>query len=194
MANGSAQITGTMLQLTNGGQTEAGSGWYPEKVGVAKFGTSFDFQLPTSAADGFTFTLQNDGGGYLALGGNGSAYGYQGIGNSVAVAFGFYESGVTDAESVGVYTGGASPHSASLNMIGSGLNLHSGDIFHAQIAYSNGTMTVTLTDKNTGATGSVNFSVDVVGAVGGSNAYAGFTGSTGALTSTQNILNWTYTN
>jgi hypothetical protein len=55
-------------------------------------------------------------------------------------------------------------------------------------------MTVTLTDKVTGATVSETFTVNVASSVGASTAYVGFTGSTGAFTSVQNILDWQFVN
>ena len=37
------------------------------------------------------------------------------------------------------------------------------------------------------------YAVNLVGAVGGPSAFVGFTGATGDLTGTQQILSWTYT-
>jgi hypothetical protein len=95
---------------------------------------------------------------------------------------------------VGVYTGGVSPQGNSVSLVGSGLNLHSGNPFHAHIVYSGNTLTLTLTDKTTSATVTKTFAVNIASSVGGTTAYVGFTGSTGAYTSIQNILDWTYTN
>jgi hypothetical protein len=192
--NGSAALSKGALQLTNGGTGQAGTGWYPTKVSVGGFTTDFDFQLPTSTADGFTFTIQNYSKGQYALGGNGSGLGYQFITNSVAVAFNLYQSGVTNAESVGVYTGGGSPQSNAVSLSGTGINLHSGDPFHVHMTYSGTTLTVTLTDKTTAATVTETFNVNIASSVGGSTAYVGFTGSTGGLTAVQNILDWTFAN
>ena len=190
--NGSAELSGTMLQLVNGGTAEAGAAWYPTPVSVNGFTTAFDFQLPTSTADGFTFTIQNYRKGVSSLGANGSGLGYQLITNSVAVAFNLYASGVTNAESVGVYTNGVNPQGSSVNLAGTAVNLHSGDPFHVLITYSGTTLTVTLTDKTTSATVAETFTVNIPSSVGASTAYVGFTGSTGGFASTQNILDWTY--
>jgi hypothetical protein len=192
--NGSAALVGTSLQLTNGGYAEAGSAWYAKPVSVNGFTTDFDFQLPSAEADGFTFTIQNSSRGIYAKGGNGSGLGYQTINDSVAVAFNLYESGATNAESVGVYTGGASPQGGAVNLLGTGINLHSGDAFHIHMVYSGNTLTVTLTDKMTSATVTENFSVNIQSNIGGNSAYVGFTGSTGGLTSVQNILGWSFSN
>jgi len=192
--NGSAAVTGNALQLTNGGTAQAGSAWFPTKVSVNGFVTDFDFQLPTSAADGFTFTIHNSAKLNWAMGGNGSGLGYQFIDNSVGVTFDMYQAGVVNAESVGVYTGGVSPQGSSTSLVGSGLNLHNGNPVHAHIVYSGTTLTVTLTDKTTSASTTLSFNVNIAKSVGGSTASVGFTGSTGAMTAIQNILNWTYTN
>jgi len=192
--NGSAGIVGTNLQLVSGVAGQAGTAWYPDKVEVSDFATQFDFQLPASTADGFTFTLQNEGAGTWALGGNGSGLGYSGITSSVAVSFNFYQPGVANAETLSVLTGGSTATAMSVNLAGSGINLHGGDAFRAQIAYRAGGLMVTLTDKASGVTNTSAFKVDVPGIIGSTSAYAGFTGATGAATSVQNILNWTYTN
>ena len=192
--NGTAALVGNSLQLTNGGMAQAGSAWFPTKVSVNEFVTDFDFQLPTSASDGFTFTIQNSSKLCWSIGGNGSGLGYEFIDDSVAVAFNLYEPGVTNASTVGVYTGGVSPQGGAVNLQALGLNLHSGDPFHAHIVYSANTLTLTLTDKTTSVTTTQNFNVNIANSVGGSTATVGFTGSTGAYTAIQNILDWTYTN
>jgi hypothetical protein len=192
--DGTAALVNGALQLTNGGTAQAGSGWYPTKLTVSEFMTDFDFQLPTSTADGFTFTIQNGSHGLSSIGGNGSGLGYEFITNSVAIAFNLYTSGVTNAESVGIYTGGISPQGNAINLAGTGVNLHSGDAFHVHIVYSGTTLLLTLTDKVTAATVTEAFTVNIPSSVGANTAYVGFTGSTGGLTSTQNILDWTFSN
>ena len=87
--NGSASLSGTSLQLTNGGLDEAGSAFYASPVNIQSFNTDFKFQLTNPAADGFTFTIQNAG--PTAVGGDGGYLGYGGIGKSVAVKFDLYQ-------------------------------------------------------------------------------------------------------
>jgi hypothetical protein len=79
-------------------------------------------------------------------------------------------------------------------LAGTGVNLHSGDAFHVHIVYSGTTLLLTLTDKVTAATVTEAFTVNIPSSVGANTAYVGFTGSTGGLTSTQNILDWTFSN
>jgi hypothetical protein len=192
--NGTAVVVGNSLQLTNGGKVQVGSAWFPTKVSVNGFVTDFDFQLPTSVSDGFTFTIQNSSKLCWSMGGNGSGLGYEFIDNSVAVAFNLRDSGAANTPTVGVYTGGVSPQGGTVNLQALGINLHSGDPFHAHIVYSGNTLTLTLTDKTTSAATTQSFNVNIAKSVGGSTATVGFTGSTGAFTAIQNILNWTYTN
>jgi len=191
--NGSAKLVNNKIQLTNGGTGQAGTAWYPTKVSVSHFTTDFDFQLPTSTADGFTFTIQNARKADHALGGNGGALGYQGVSKSVAVAFNLYQSGISNAQLMGTYTGGASPQGKSISLQGSGINLHSGNVFHAHILYAGTTLTITLTDTKTEVRTTKSFTVNIPSSVGSDTAYVGFTGSTGSRTSIQNILGWTFT-
>jgi hypothetical protein len=56
------------------------------------------------------------------------------------------------------------------------------------------TLTLTLTDTTTGKTFTNAYSgYNIPQLVGGNTAYVGFTGGTGSLTATQDILSWTYT-
>ena len=192
--NGTAALSGSTLQLVNNQVGAAGSAWFPTKVSVTEFTTDFDFQLPTSNADGFTFAIQNASQKAWAMGGNGGGLGYEFMTNSVALSFDLYQSGVNNAELMGVYTGGVTPQGSSVSLTGTGLNLHSGDPFHVHIVYAGTTMMVTVTDNSTGASFTTSFTVNVASSVGASTAYVGFTGSTGSLTSTQNILDWTFHN
>jgi len=192
--NGSAQLIGNILQLTNGGAGEQSSAWFSTPLPVSGFTADFDFQLPTADADGFTFAIQNSSKGKWAVGGNGSGLGYQGINKSIAVTFDLYQNGVANSENVGVYTGGAAAKGNSVNLANSGINLHNGDLFHVHIVYSGTTLKLTITDTTTAASYTGSFTVNVVGSVGASTAYVGFTGSTGAMTSTQNITNLTFSN
>ena len=189
MVNGTTLNAGS-LQLTDGGLNEARAAWYENQVPVQNFTTDFNFQLTNPNADGFTFTLQNAGVG--ALGGQGASLGYQGIADSVAVKFDLYNNSGEGSDSTGVYTGGAIPTLPATDLSSTGINLHSGDLFHAHITYNGTTLTLTLTDTQTGAAVTENYTVNIPSAVGSNTAYAGFTAGTGGSSATQKILNWTY--
>ena len=190
--NGNASLAGNSLELTNGGVSEASSAFYASPVNIQSFTTDFTFQLTNPAADGFTFTIQNIGPG--ALGTDGGQLGYAHIGDSVAVKFDLYQNtGDPSNNSTGLFVDGAYPSGpTSIDLTGSGINLHSGDTMDAHITYNGTTLILTITDLVTHATWSHPFTIDIPGTVGGSTAYIGFTGATGGLTSTQQILSWSY--
>ncbi len=196
--NGSATISGSDAQLTNSGTYEAGSVFSSSAVNVAQFNTSFQFQSTagTSTADGFTFTIQ--GASPTALGGYGGALGYgaagsaSAIGNSVAIKFDLYSNAGEGPDSTGIYENGATPTTPSTDLTSTGINLHSGDIFNVAMAYNGTNLVVTITDTTTKATATQTYPVNIP-AYTGSSAYVGFTAGTGGLTSTMNILNWTFT-
>jgi LysM repeat protein len=188
--NYGASVTGGMLQLTDGGANEERSAWFATKVPVAAFTTNFTFQLLNASADGMTFAIQGDN--IWALGDPGGGLAYQGIANSVAVKFDLYNNAGEGNDSTGLYTGGAAPTVPSVDLSSTGINLHSGDIMNAQLVYDGTNLTMTLTDTVTNGTVTEVFPVNIPSLVGGSTAYVGFTGSTGGLTATQNVLSWTY--
>jgi hypothetical protein len=191
---GAAGLTSGALELTNGGNNEAGAVWYATPVDVQAFTTDFNFQVtPAGAntADGMTFTIQNDG--VAVAGDGGGGLGYQGIGSSVAVKFDLYSNAGEGPDSTGFYTDGAAPTVPAIDMTASGVNLHSGDILHAHITYDGTTLTLTLTDTVTNASFTTSTAINIPATVGGNTAYVGFTGGTGGATAIQEILNWTYT-
>ena len=179
------------LQLTDGGSQEARAVWTQAPVNVQNFTTDFSFQETAANADGFTFAIQNAG--PKALGGNGGALGYRGIGSSIAVKFDLFNNSGEGADSTGFYINGANPTVPALDMTASGVNLHSGDLLHAHITYDGTTLTLTLTDTLTGASFTASQAINIPATVGGNTAYVGFTAGTGGLSAIQQLLNWTYT-
>jgi hypothetical protein len=197
--NGSTQLNGTRLRLTDGGFFEASSAFFNTPQNVQSFTTNFSFQMTNPNADGMTFTIQNAG--LTALSGNGGGLGYGsfspsngiiGIGKSVAVKFDLFNNAGEGTNSVGLYTDGASPTIPSVTL-GGGVNLHSGDVFNTQITYNGTTLTLTITDASVPAdTFTTSWTVNIPPIVGANTAYVGFTAATGGLTATQDILTWTY--
>jgi hypothetical protein len=191
----SSKIVASNLQLTDGGKSEAASIFAITPVNVARFTTSFNVQLlngTNPSADGMTFTIQNTG--LKALGGNGGNLAYNGITKSVAVKFDLYSNSGEGANSTGLYTNGANPSTTnSINLTGTGIDLHSGHVLNVSMAYDGTTLLVTIIDTVTQAKATQSYAVNIPAIVGGNTAYVGFTGSTGGLTATQNVLNWTYT-
>jgi hypothetical protein len=190
--NGSSAYSGSKLRLTNGGTNEAASAFYTTKVNAATFTDTFQVQMTNPQADGFTVCLQS--GSPTAIGGFGIGLGYQGIANSIAVKFDLYNNNGEGNDSTGLYINGASPTTPSTDLTNTGINLHSGDIFTIVLSYNGTTLTVNETDTVTGATATQNYPLNLAAAIGSSQVYAGFTGGTGGLGCTTDILNWTYGN
>jgi hypothetical protein len=194
--NGSAVVSGSLAQLTNGQGNEAGSAFFNTRIGVSSFANDFTFQLVNPLADGITFTIQTDG--PTALGpaggdlGYGSGSGGSSILKSVAVKFDLYNNQGEGVDSTGIYTNGAAPTIPSIDMTGSGVDLHTGDIMAVHMTYNGTRLAMTVTDTVTNAVFTKSWPIDIASIVGSKKAYVGFTAGTGGETATQNILTWTY--
>jgi hypothetical protein len=187
--NGSASIQDGRIRLTDGAYNEAGSAFAAQPIDVTHFSTTFRFKLTNATADGFTFTIQ--GNSASSLGGGASGLGYEGIGSSVAVKFDLFNNSGEGIDSTGLFVDGASPSEpGSIDLSGTGIDLHSGAIFDATVNYDGVTLAVTIADTRTGARASQSYTVDIPGTVGGTTAYVGFTGGTGGATAVQDILSW----
>jgi hypothetical protein len=188
--HGSAAIVGTTLRLTSGAPAQSAVAWSNAPVPVSAFTADFTFQLPTSTADGFTFTIQNAPAGTWAIGSNAGGFGYSGISNSVAIKFGLYSDATNSMVSqTGLLENGQSTSAQSIDM-SSNLSLHAGHLYSVHLVYAGTTLAETVTDTNTGGVFTHSYSVNIPSIVGGSSAYVGFTGSTGGFTSVQNLLTW----
>ena len=189
--NGSAVAQDdTRLQLTNGGLWQAGSAFWGIPIGIQAFTTTFEFQLSSAQANGFTFTIQNMG--PRSLGGNSAGLGYQGIQQSVAVKFNFYNYENEGSDSTGVYTNGEAPVLPTIDISPSGIQLASGDSIQAQITYDGTTLTLMMLDLVTNKTFTTSQAINIPQVVGANTAYVGFTGGSGGLSASQKILSWTY--
>jgi hypothetical protein len=188
--NGSASINNNQLELTNG-PSQAGSAFWNAPIDIQAFTTSFEFQLTQAQANGFTFTIQNTV--PAALGGDSAGLGYQDIQKSVAVKFNFYNYNNEGSDSTGFYTDGQAPVTPTIDISPSGIQLNSGDAIQAQIIYDGTTLTLNLQDLTTNNTFTTSTKINIPQTVGGASAYVGFTGGTGGLSATQDILNWSYT-
>ncbi len=201
--NGSSAISGTALQLTNGGKYQAASAFTSSTVSVAKFTTSFDFQLSAgaSAAHGFTFTLQGQGSNALGQSGGGLGYGNDYIPGaavvrkSVAVKFDLYNNEGEGSNSTGLFINGANPtyNPSVSDLTSAGVDLHGGDIFNVMMSYDGMKLSVTIKDTLTLKSATQIYAINIPSMVGGNTAYVGFTAGTGGATATQKILDWTYT-
>lgn len=197
--NGSSAINGNLLQLTTYGKMYESASAFAGPVDVTHFNTQFEFQLSpgTHIADGFTFTLQNQG--PTALGGFGRELGFGktttegGVESSIAVKFDLYNNAGEGVDSTGVYAQAGDPTAVgSINLANTGIDLHDGDLFLATLSYDGAVLTQTITDTQSGASVTEHYTINIPEEVGGATAYAGFTAGTGYLTATQDIVNWTY--
>src|SRR5271155_4053358 len=111
--------------------------------------------------------------------------------NSVGIKFDLFNNAGEGPDSTGMYIDGAAPTVPAIDLTPPGINLHSGDIFNAQLNYNGSTLTVVITDTVTNASATQNYTVNIP-AITGKNAYVGFTASSGGSTAIQEILNWSY--
>ncbi len=176
--------------MTDGNPDEARSAFFTTPVNIQQFVTNFQFQLLDPNSDGFTFTIQ--GNSPTALGWAGSYLGYGPIPNSVAVKFDLFNNAGEGTDSTGLYINGATPTVPAIDLSSTGIHLHSGDIFNAQLSYDGITLTVVITDTVTNATATQTYTVDIPYIVAGPTAWVGFTGSSGGQSAIQEILNWSY--
>ncbi len=196
--NGNAQLDGSALELTDGNFSEASSAWYATPVNIQNFSTDFTFQIsPGTTADGFTFALQNNSTAALGTLGGGLGYGTDIAGNpggipaSLAVKFDLYDNLGEGINSTGLYVNGAPPNTPAINLASSGIDLHSGDTFAVHMTYDGTNLVMSITDTVTNAMFTHTWPIDIPATVGGSTAYAGFTGGTGGLSAVQSVLTWT---
>jgi hypothetical protein len=188
--NGSTGLDDIRLQLTNGGQNQAGSAFYKTPLNIQAFTTDFTLQLSNAGADGITFTIQ--GTGPTALGASGGGLGYAGIGKSVAIKFDTYSNSGEGTSSTGLYTNGASPTTPSTNLLPA-IDLHDGATMSAHVVYDGTTLYLSLYDPVAIKTFTTKWTVNIPSIVGGNTAYVGFTGGTGGTTSSQKIGTWAFT-
>ena len=198
--NSATKVNAGNLELTDGGDYEAGSAFWTTPVNIQSFISNFTFQLTSAVADGFTFTIQNTGTTALGSYGGGLGYGINpnggtggGIGESVAIKFDIYSNSGEGSDSTGIFSDGASPTNPAVDLTSSGIVLSSGDVISAQLVYNGTTLTLTLTDTVTNKTFTYAFTINIPSTVGGNTAYVGFTGGTGGSTAIQNIKAWTFT-
>jgi hypothetical protein len=201
--NGGASVPSLSgrLRLTDGNTGEARSAFTTVAVNASSFVNDFLFQLTNPSADGFTFAVQNKANTAVGASGGGLGYGNSsptgtgGIPTSVAVKFDLFTNISPNGESnngTGIYTNGAFPGLPDFDLTPSGISLHSGHIFAVHMTYDGANLAWTITDTVTGKSFSTSAAINIPGTVGAQTAFVGFTGGTGGLTATQDILAWTY--
>jgi hypothetical protein len=194
-SNGSTSFPANpqVLRLTDGGGGEAGSAWYNTPIAVAPFTTTFTINQHMGGADGLSFVIQNDPRELSALGGGGGGEGYAGINHSIAIKFDLYTDGSQMSET-GLFTNGQDPSAfESQDVSLAPVNLHSGNPIQVTLTYNGTTLTETVTEQGTTHTFSHTYNLNLAQIIGGPTAYVGFTGGTGGVTATQDIVSWSGT-
>jgi hypothetical protein len=208
VAGTTAPLPPAVARLTDGGGGEAGSVFTTSRVNVSSFNTTFTFRMhdgTSPMADGMAFVIQASGPN--ALGGTGGGLGYgsdhpggpQGIPNSVAIKFDLFNNAGEGGDSTGIFFNGDSPTVPSaagektIDLSGTGINFQSQDVFQVTLSYNGTTLTETIKDTNTNATFTTTYTVNIPSVIGSSQAYVGFTGGTGGLTTVADVKTWTYT-
>ncbi|HET6386460.1 MAG TPA: discoidin domain-containing protein [Armatimonadota bacterium] len=193
ICSGAAAITAGHVRLADGRQWEVGSVFTSGRINIRSFHTVFRFRIDQPAADGITFTLQ--GVGQRAQGGGGGGLGFgpqgatKGIPKSAAVKYDLWSNAGEGPNSTGLYLNGAAPDVPAVELP-SKLDLHSDHVFEASISYSGMTLNTSLRDLNTGAMARHTYQVNIPAAVGGPDAYVGFTAGTGGRGCVPMILSW----
>lgn len=182
----------TVARFASATNDPSGSFWHTSKVDVRFFTNTFQFQFsggPNNTVDGITFTIQNAG--VTKKGSSGAGLGYKGIGaNSVGVAFsthgvGSNKPGYSDLVEQSLAPSNSTPVSP--------VDFSLGHVYQADMTYDGTTLDVTITDTVTKVTHVQSYSVNIPAIVGGSLAYAGFTGGTVGTSSNLDILSWLFT-
>jgi hypothetical protein len=197
--NGTAKIqNGTVLNLTQNASTDpnakykAASAWSVSPFDITSFHSTFTFvnQYTTDGppADGFTFTLQRSS--PSAIGSFGGELGFNFIPNSVALKFDFFNNNGEGANTVGLYPAGVSMTDASLSVPVTGLDIRDAVYTKADVTYDGTTLSLVLTNPNSGATFTWSKVTNLPALIGGNTAFVGFTAGTGELTTAVFIESW----
>jgi fibronectin type 3 domain-containing protein len=193
------------LRLTASANGQTSSAYERVAVGslVGGFTTTFDYQISGgsgSPADGVAFVLQSND--PTVVGGGGGAFGYDGVGNSLAIYLNEYN-GVTQT---GIGTNGGRQAALDMSAAFGNNAFHvynqsvdgaaATDVFKITLTYDPTTQTLheTVVDtQNNNATYTHDYTgIDLKSILGNSGAaYAGFSGATGGENSTQDIIDWT---
>ena len=205
--NGNAAVAGTALRITPANYSQAGSVFSTTAISLnalASFSTYFQFRITNSGgsgdsdgwgADGITFvvqTLSNN------VGGLGGGIGYLGISNSVGVEFDTWNNGTgwgdPNGNHVNFNYGGT--FSAHTNAAIVANRMNDGTVWNAWVDYNGATQALELRllegSNVRPATAFLATSVDLVAALGSTNAFVGFTSGTGAAFGNHDILTWEF--
>jgi hypothetical protein len=204
---------GKVLQLTPASSDETGAAYSSSALTLganASFSTTFQFRFTNTGgvnpADGITFLLAA---GTTGIGSLGVGLGYRGVGNSMAIEFDTYANGEFGENSnhVAVLENGNMTNSATEEASATPYNqtncgstgshpqgcMSDGNVWTVNVGYNGASKLLNVSVQEAGyAVQNVitNYLVDIIGDLGTTQAYAGFTGGTGSGWEQQDVLNW----
>ncbi len=200
-------ITNNILELTDGNLSEASSAFYNTPQYIGGFVASYTYQVgaASSVADGVTFCIQDStntadedptnaiyGVGPSAVGNGGGDLGYNDITPSVAFQMNVY-TGSSGGVGISFATNGLTVDSTPANPPYGGtapVNISSFDPILVQLYYSQGDLTVLLTDGKLAY--KTNYFCDIPGTLGSSSAFVGFTGASGGVGGLQTVSDFQF--
>jgi hypothetical protein len=191
-------FNGNTLTLTSTGvENTSNAAFYNTKVPVSDalgFTVQFNWNV-SGGADGIAFVLQNDPRGVSAVGGGGNSLGYAtgtngAIVNSGAAGFEIY---TVNANGLTFGSNGKFGPYISPSPVGLDQDINVTLVYNGPAQ----TLTETLVGADTTTVTTTFSNIDYSSLLGGpaggaTTAYIGFTGSTGAVTATQTISNFSY--
>ena len=201
--NGNAARAGNVLRVTPAINGQAGSVFSTNPISLASnvsFSTAFQFRFTNPAgfdgqglgADGLVFIVQTNSNN---VGGGGGGIGCTGVPNSVGIEFDTWNNGPGDGNSsnhVGIDVGG---NVNSLVRAEVTNDMNNGAIWYSWIDYNGVTDLLEVFLSETSARSSsaiLSLTRDLVGDLGTTNAFVGFSSGTGAAHANHDVLSWTF--
>ncbi len=192
-------ITGNVLQLTDGTNGEACSAFFDTPQYVGGFFASYVYQVQpaSSVADGTVFCLQDNtnsafGLGVHAVGNGGGDLAFNGLSPSVGFEMNVY-TGANGGVGIEFGTNGLTADSTpALSPYGptAPVNIGSFDPINVQLYYSQNVLNVVLQDGKLLFT--TNYYCDIPFTLGSESAYVGFTSSDGGVNSVQTVSDFKF--
>ncbi len=213
--NGTAAATGIagrdVMRLTPPEGNAGGSVFNMQAIALTNdygFSTRFTFNIGSNSetpwgpigADGIAFVIQTVSN---SVGGAGGALGYGGISPSVEVEFDTYSNGsdpgfngsLTDNNHIAIMQNGDYANHLAYAIVSPTLQLSGGYDVTAFVDYNGATNLMEVrwsTDGLRPDDAGLSYSIDLANLFGTNPVYVGFSGSTGANWSAQDIVNWTF--
>jgi hypothetical protein len=202
-------VGSNVAQMTYLSAVQSNSLFYDFPMNAGVFQASFTYQVTavpggsTGPGDGVTFCLQDDPRGAAAIGYNGSALGVGTISNAQinptitpSVEFEISCGSSTSTTTTGVSfdtDGGIGPFISTTPVV-INAKAGAGDPLNVTVTYLDGLLFVSMVDTNAGNSFSTSTTLNIPSVLGSSNAYVGFTSSTGTPYAAQQVSGFTYKN